>query len=401
MKRIISIKPILAIVTILLFAIVFKSCKKVDNNKINNQSETLKEAAIQSVKKQYGDVSAGIVFKVDKQADLYFYKNATGNMVNLYGENSVKADAPAPPPPYCLYNCNNTSNPANLHIVYTLDYVQRFYLCESSSTTPNKSKVSVKWTVSVPFLLTDGVKGVQPIANLNFNDASGGNLLSLSSLIYTYPLTPGGQPGIQYLGPDPACPTNSNLYEINYMFENIDDFYFNAGNQITASLSLPNDCSLVGYLVATGNVAAPAFSQDAYLPCNRIDKVYANPFNTYVLGNNAGCTQPNGWSYPDFHQLEYRQVTATSLKWADQTGSIYWGTSLGGNYSATFTPFTGIILTFIQPGSGDWLIRYRNVKTGTCGVIFNTFGNNSGSQTPLAGGNWGNPALWVTDVVPF
>jgi hypothetical protein len=395
MKAIKSIRFIATLMALAAFMLVIKSCKKVDNSGTTN-AEAAKAAAIQSVKAQYGDISAGIVYNVNKAADEYFYKNTEGKMVSLYGAVANAANGPdisAPNPPGCQYNCTNTTNPANLRLVYTLNQVQRFYDCETA-TNAQQSKVSVDWTVSVPFVI-GGPKPTFSTGDVKFINASGVTLLTLTASTGSFAL------GINYLGPDPAC-TTGRLYKITYMFNNVANGYFASGNTIKASLSLANDCALLGNVAASGDIAAPAFSQNAYLPCNRIDKVYITPGSTTVLGNAAAlCTQPSGWIYPDYQQLEYRKVVAQSgsLNWADQTdafgnpSTVYWSIPLGSSSpAAIFAPTNGGSLASISANSGMWLIRYRNVKTGTCNTI-----NPSGPPN----GNWGNTALWVTEAYPF
>lgn len=394
MKTINSIKLLLSVFAVVSFMLVLKSCKKADIAPPDNikTAEATRAAALQAIKAQYGNVSAGIVFNVNKTADELFYKNTAGKMVSLYaGSNNVVA---AP----CLYNCNNTTNPANLRIVTTLDYVQRFYICESGSS-PAKSKVSVKWTVSAPFTITN----VTPDGALNtFGKVkftpSGGPAVILTATA--------NDPGFVYtnLGTDPACSMNT-LYSVTYYFEDVDDANFASGTQLDALLSLSNDCALIGNLLSTGYVSGPTFNQNAYLPCNRIDKVYVVPAPpppgaqyATATGNYALCSPPSGFALIDLHQLEYRKVVSTtgSLKWDDQfdifgtPSPVYWGQTIPPSpvLSPTMPPSSVLNLLNMLNGSGTWLVRYRNVKTGSCNVV--------SPSTP--NGNWGNPALWVTEV---
>ncbi len=327
-------------------------------------------------------------------------------MVSLYGgpasQGSIDNNATTGSP--CQYNCSNTTNPANLRIIYTLNYVQRFYQCESSSSSPNKSKVSVKWTVSVPFnIFSMGINLYIPTGDIKFTSSAGATLLTLTAYSGTNPV-------ITPLGADPACTQNSQLYEIKYFFDDVANTYFAAGNQIACSLILPNDCPIVNYSVASGYVPGPTFSQNAYLPCNRVDKVYITPGSTTVIGNRlAICTPPTGFLNIDYHQLEYRKANVGGTFWANQTSPVYWGVpgiSGVGAPAAIFTPFNGTVLTRITAGSGTWLIRYRNVKTGTCNVINRnpfdfTEAPNPSPGDQQANGKWGNEALWVTEAYPF
>jgi hypothetical protein len=386
MKTTKSIRFIAILMAMAAFMLVIKSCKKVDNSGTTN-AEAAKAAAIQSVKAQYGDISAGIVYNVNKAADEYFYKNTEGKMVSLYGAVANAANGPdisAPNPPGCQYNCTNTTNPANLRLVYTLNQVQRFYDCETA-TNAQQSKVSVDWTVSVPFVI-GGPKPTFSTGDVKFINASGVTLLTLTASTGNFALS------INYLGPDPAC-TTGRLYKITYMFNNVANGYFASGNTIKASLSLANDCALLGNVAASGDIAAPAFSQNAYLPCNRVDKAFLSAGGggapIIISGGNASlCSNPAGFLTIDAYQLEYRQKTAVSDKWDDQINNspVRWSVPSGGTaFLPTFSYGSSATLTFITAGSGLWLVRYRNVKTGTCDII----------SPSVPNGIWSNPALWV------
>ena len=366
------------------FMLVLKSCKKTDIDAPNNKSAAAtRAAAIQAIKAKYGNVSAGIVYNVNKTADEIFYKNAAGNMVSLYGNSNNNVVARP-----CIFNCNNTTNPADLYITYTLDYVQRFYICENST----KSTLSVKWTVSVPFAITnetpDGV--LNTFGKVKFTPSSGpAVILTATANDPNFTVT--------NLGTDPSCGVNT-LYAVTYNFTEVDNSNFASSTQLDALLSLSNDCALIGNLLATGYVSAPTFNQNAYLPCNRIEKAYVNP-NTgpsncaTVAGNYILCSPPSGLTPIDLHQVEYRQVTSTtgSLQWGGQISTVHWGVIPNTTTQwPTMSPYTGVLnLINMLNGSGTWLVRYRNVKTGTCNVI-----DPSGPPN----GDWGNPALWVTTV---
>jgi hypothetical protein len=404
MKTIKSLRFIATLMAIAAFMLVIKSCKKVDNDGVINtkEAEAAKAAAIQSVKAQYGDISAGVVYNVNKQANELFYKNAEGKMVSLYGAVANAANGPdisAPGPGSCVYNCTNTTNPANLRIIYTLNYVQRFYQCESSSTTPNKSRVSVKWTIAAPNTFFDlGIIYI-PTADIKFTSSAGATLLTLTE----------SSPPAVYLnpvGPDPGCPQTHTLYEVTCTFNNIANTYFASGNQISCSLVSPNSCALTNYVVASGYVAAPAFSQNAYLPCNRVDKVYISPASsagsaqTTVLGNSVGtCNNPSGFITITNHQLEYRKVTSTtgSLLWTDQSGTVY-GTAavFNGSQSLNLAPNGFGYLSYMLPNTGKWIVRYRNVYIpGNC---LNILGLQTFPGVNQGNGTWLNTALWVTEM---
>ncbi len=353
MKAINFLKLIIALTGIILFTFVLKSCKKSNDVLPDKDPATIIADVKKAIQQKYGDISAGFVYPVNKTAAAIFYKNATGNMVKLYDYSSSLLNRP------CV-NCSQTSNPADLTIIYTLDYVQRFYMCENST----QSDITAKWTVSVPFSIVAtpnsyGKVKLTPTSGpaVELNTQNG-----TSNFIVTY------------LGP--AC-FNNKLYEITYKFTGVSNSDLLSGTTLDAFISLENDYSLLGYTASSGYVSAPSFSQDPYLPCNRIDKMYVNP-NTgpsncaTAAGNYILCSPPSGLNVIDYHQVEYRAVNhSTSFLWDDQTSSVYWGQPTGtGTGDPALNPSTGVSnLVQMTPSSGTWLVRYRNVKTSVCDII--------------------------------
>ncbi len=296
--------------------------------------------------------------------------------------------------PLCNYNCSNTNNPADLHLVYTLSYVQRNYLCEGSTY----SDLYANWVISVPFT---------PLTTFGGNSSSGTiKVTSPSSSVSTLSTN---SINIRSLGTDPYCPANT-LYEITYNISSWANTYFGSGMNIEASLSLYNNCSLVGNLVSTGYVAAPDINLVADQPCYRIDKIYVTPNNgpsncATITGNYNICFYPSGFTPIDYHQVEYRLVNngSGSLQWADQTSSVHWGEPTGTNTEVTtLSPYTGTSdLVLMVPSSGTWLVRYRNVKTSYCDLIYDGTNSNPSPGPVNAGGDWGFASLWVTEVWPL
>lgn len=391
MKTINSLKLIISVIAIAAFVLLLKSCKKADMKPPDNKTaEQTKAAAIKAIKDKYGNVSAGVVYNINKPAPEYFYKDAAGNKVSLYGSGKNKpGNANGPTPTPCTYDCSTAPNASYLTITYTLDYVERFYLCESI----DESNVNVHWTVSVPFNIAPFSVGNQfSEGYVQFTDPFS------TTTTFTAPYT---DMTMTYLGADPACSVN-NLYEVTYKVTNVPNSNFANGNTIAAAVDLANNCRLVYNLVSSGYQNGPTFSQDGYLPCNRIDKVYINP-NTgpsncaTVAGNYILCSPPGGsFSVIDYHQVEYRPVTSgTSLLWDDQvTGSpVNWGVPTGTSTGdPALDPYTGVSnLINMTPSTGLWLVRYRNVKTSVCDII-------SGLPFGSPGAPWGNEALWITEV---
>lgn len=386
MKSIIQFRFTIPIIAIAAFMIFLNSCKKTDFN--NNDPKAARAAAIKAVQERYGNVSAGIIFNVNKKADEMFYRNAQGKMVSLYEQQGNKGPILNRP----CYTCDNAPTAGDLKLEYTLNYVQRWYKCES---TADKSTLTANWTISIPFVpsyfsvfnLPDTWGYLQIIA------PGGGSPLTHTSYanVSPYDFT------MKYLGPD--C-FNNKIYEVTYFFENVPDSYFGNGAQISASLSIEGPCSLIGGVATSGSVNAPTQSNDSYLPCNRIDKVWINPpggGSSYATaaGNYMLCNYPSGFTLIDAHQVEYREVnSSTSFLWSDQTSQVHWGEPVGSSGEApTINPSTGVSnLIGMTASSGTWLVRYRNVKTSVCDVIYG-IGN-----PPPPNGDWGSLFTWVTEV---
>ena len=188
MKTINSLRLIISLFAFAAFMLVLKSCKKSDDGKVNSQNaEAARSAAIKAVTERYGNVSAGIIYKVNKEAKELFYRNASGNMVSLNSISPTSSGVAAP----CTFNCSNTTNPANLHLVYSVSYVQRTYLCESTSS---KSRLTANWIISVPFT---------PLTSFGGNTSTGNiKVTSPSSVVVNYNNNPISS--IRNLGADPA-----------------------------------------------------------------------------------------------------------------------------------------------------------------------------------------------------
>ena len=380
MKSMTSFRFIITLLTLVIFAFVFKSCKKVDKAvDAKTTIENAKSIAINAIKEKYGNVSAGIIFNVNKKSDTIFYKNSNGVMVNINGINSSHS-----PQRINCNSCITTSDPTQLRIVYTLNYVQRFYICESTYA----SNLLANWTISIPFKLNliehpgQDYYNSNTQGNIDITDPS--NLITLH---YNAPYT---EMKATPLGIDPSCSYNT-LYSVTYTYKNVPNGMFGNGTSITAALALDNDCSIVGNVVTSGHVSAPATSLNSYLPCNRVDQVYINPpagGTTYTTasGNYITCSYPGGSFVPiDYHQLEYRLRDSINNDFEHQGSTIYNAVPVGSSIAdPKIDPYTGVsYLVQMTHSSGIWLVRYRNVKTSTCPVI-----------TILG---WGSMETWVTE----
>lgn len=387
MKTTQSLKFFATVLLIASLIIIIKGCKKTESNGNTSETASIKNA----IKTKYGaDINSSVMIPVNKQPATVFYKNPEGRLTNLYGADAVAKEGNGINiiNPNCQYNCSNTTNPANLVIVYTLVAAERYYICEGNA---NKSSVLVKWTLSAPFspsLLTRDQNFPNTSCTVTFTPTSG-SAVSYSTTQIT----------AKAIGTSPGCGTHG-LYEFTCRINNVPNTYFNSGWTIGSSISLDVDCSLLGNVSSTSLTNAPAFSQDAYLPCNRIDAVFFNPpggGNNYATVTGlytTSCTPPSGMQAIDNHQFEYRQVTSsTSLRWEDQNSNLQLGYISPSNttQSSLIYPYGGTLsLLSMTSGSGWWLIRYRNVKNGSCNEITPFVSANPGT-------NWGNSALWYTE----
>ncbi|HAO46796.1 MAG TPA: hypothetical protein PLP81_07425 [Saprospiraceae bacterium] len=367
------------LIAIAAFTMFIYSCKKADLKPPETTPAAASDAKariVQAIKARYGNISAGYIVNINKEATESFYRNTAGLMVRFQKNKSVTGNNIV-----CNYNCSNTSNPADLHLVYTLSYVQRNYKCENI----DKSDLNVSWTISVPFT---------PLTTFGFNTSTGTlKVTDPGSTLHTYSnLTI----AIRTIGADPYCSANT-LYEITYKAEQIPDSYFGSGMLIDAALNLYNNCSIVGNLINTGDVAAPDISLYGDLPCYRVEKVWINPPGGGTSYATAGgcynlCSNPGGFTSIDNHQLEYRKVTSgSSFAWDDQSSTIYWGKNT--TYNANLPNLGPYQVSNLENMvSGDtWLVRYRNVKNSICDII----------DTNNPGANWGNQFFWIVEIWPL
>jgi hypothetical protein len=343
------IKVLFVATSVILFSLILKSCKKIDDSVSNtNIDKERKEAAIKAVIAQNGNVSKAIIFPMDKNADLLLYRDTNDIMVKFHSPNTTSNVLD------CNSNCSNTSNPNDLVQTYTLRYIQRNYMCDGGSLN---SDLVANWLISIPYvpLLADPNNS----SNLSYGNISitgGGNTITSGNIT---DIT------IRDKGADGSC-TGHNLYEITYKFQNIAHSYFNDA-LIEASINLYNDCSIVGNNVQTGYVYGPlapnqTTEQTENIPCERTDKVWISPGSgsnpATALGCYSICWYPSSNFTPTTsHQIQWRQKNATngSNHWDDQGSAVNTPTGL------TISPYTGYInLTGMYNGSGTWLVRYRN-----------------------------------------
>lgn len=362
----------------LCFIFILKSCKKA-GEAIPAETTDARTAAINAIRAEYGNVSAGIVYPINKKADDVQYKNVKGEFVSLYSNNGGE------PPIYdCQYNCTNASNMSDLRVVVSLQAYERIFVCDN----PDQNNMKVKWFVSAPFtpLQVDPVSGTTNsygIVKITTQQSVTGNYYS------TNPVK------ILTLGPDPSCITNT-MYEVSYVVENIPTTYFANTAEVENTMFLYNDCPL-SYYITKARYTSDQDSWGWQLPCERTDKVWFNPNGPNncitATGNYAVCFYATGMTPIDYHQLEYRQVTAAngSEEWEDQNSTIHWSEPSGTTTEvALIDPYTGVSnLTSMTPASGNWLVRYRNIYGTLCIQIGNT-------QNPSSPNIW--YGYWVTEI---
>lgn len=387
MKIITSLRIIITLLAIAAFTLILKSCKKVDNPQpVSPETyNNVKAKVIKSIQEKYGQVGSAQIITVNKDVKDLFYRNSSGNMEKI---NPASATfGPNSPTSPCNYNCSNTTNPANLHLVYTLQSIQRTYYCQTNSFG-YLNDVSVVWQISVPFT---------PL----LADPGNPSNLSAGAIVITPPAGPSPASNtlpitISYLGADPFCSANS-LYKISYTFQNVIlDQVFDYAYPIDTYLTLYNDCGILSNLITTSTVSTTLSNMTA--PRDRTEKVWINqnsgPANCCTAAGDyiTSCTPPGGVAI-DNHQIEYRAVTTTNnhFGWEEQTSTVYYGYSLAtSSYYATIDPSTGIsYLDQMVPSTGFWLVRYRNIKGTTCQRI-----GSATSPYPLQ--TW--PGNWAVEV---
>jgi hypothetical protein len=372
MKQLLNKTALIFIIMTTIFVTTWVGCTKNNDfttpTTITEQKLTpqqIQQNAINATRAAYGNVSAGEVINVNQISTNVSYKNSVGQMVKLTTvptENIV-----------CNFNCTNTTNPANLNQVYTLSSFTRFYECEANGG----SKLYTNWNVSVPYTPT----ATGSSATVTFTPSGGS-----PGTVTAYNIT------VRYLSADPNCAANS-LYEVRYLAQWYTNNYFGVGGSITTTLNLANNCSLVGNMIST--TITRGVVANTFKPCNRIDKVYINPNTgpggtTTAIGNYVLCNPPSPFTPVDAHQIEYRKVTnAPNYEWDLQTSAITKGKDVITGFDQTFITPYGQTIYFpgMTAGSGQWLVRYRNVINSSCGII-------SGFPNSF----WGSTLYYATEV---
>jgi hypothetical protein len=363
MKTITSLRFILSIIAIAAFMLIIKSCKKINTDTaIAEKTELARQDVIKAIKEQYGDVSRSVIIPVNKEAGEIKYRDVNANsMVNLKSSNAAASASGILAP--CWYNCTNATSAGQLRIFSTLTSVQRTYYVQTNSSG-YKNDIIVNLEVSLPF------------TPLNADPGNPANL-SNGSILITPPFGPSygnnniTPIAISYISADPACSAN-NLYKISYTWSWVtDDIDFTNGYQVDVDLDLYNDCSLVGNFVTIGGFTSTLAGMMA--ACDRTDNVWTpggGPGGCIIAaGNYITIPPPSGWAYPDLHQLEYRAINnANYIAWEAQSSTIYYGQPpSSSSYTATFSSTLGFVeLRNMVPSSGNWIVRFRNIKSPTC-----------------------------------
>jgi hypothetical protein len=388
------IKTIAITMSIFAFIFILKSCKKVDASAEDKSEAAIRADVLKAIKAEYGNVTGGQVFSVNKQPDQLFYQTTTGGEIKLLYNTNPQGEPVAGNT--CINTCKNTTDPTKFRVITTLQSVQRFYQCESNGT---KSDLRIKWIVSLPtgFMGTGSQFSSQGV---KINAQGSAPTLLSSDGFETW----------KDLGVDPAC-AYSRQYEVTVRVPNVAVSYFGSGMQLSSDLKINTSCGVLP-IISTGFVNAPPAALNTYQPCGRVDKVYVNP-NTgpsncaTAGGNTITCAFPTLINDPiDLQQVEYRKVTATngSLEWGDQNQATYAGWLPNtSTRSFTLNPSTGIlnlinIIPSIPANSVKWLVRYRNIKTGSCNQILSPITPGTPAISDL-GTNavWGLNELWFTE----
>jgi hypothetical protein len=391
------LKTIAITMSVFAFIFVLKSCKKIDASAEDKSEAAIRADVLKAIKAEYGNVSGGQIFTVNKQPDQLFYQTTTGGEIKLLYNTNPQGEPVAGNT--CPNTCQNTTDPTKFRVISTLQSVQRLYQCESNGT---KSDLIIKWIVSLPLGFSPGFSSQGVKIN-----AQGSAPTILGS---------DGFETFKNIGQDPAC-ASSRRYEVRVRVPNVAVSYFGSGMQLSSDLKISTSCNVLPTII-TGFVNAPAAALNTYLPCGRVDKVYINP-NTgpsncaTAAGNTTvGCPFPTLINDPiDLQQVEYRKVTATngSLEWVDQNGPTFAGWLPGtSTRSFTLNPSTGILnltnmIPTVQlpppapPITIKWLVRYRNIKTGSCNQII-TPSNPASGGDPGTNAPWGANELWFTEV---
>lgn len=359
----------LFLLTAISFMAILNSCKRNKELLSEPSVEQVKAATIKALQDKYGNVSAPIVYPIDKIAD-GFYINKNGLEIPIIKQHSGIQSVNS-----CSFDCNTASDPSDLDLVYTLDYVQRFFYCGSTTG----SEITATWQISVPYTIypeNQVNSTLKSKGRMRFKNSSGTILISNTNL----------QPiNITSNGADPYCSSNF-LYTVTYKWSGVADSYFSSGNTLECSLFAYNNCDLTGNNYLTSWVSAAVFPNGSgtyALPCSRIDKVWVNPSTgtsssqcATAAGAYITCpSYPSGFTTTTSQQVEYRiRDNSSSYRWTDQSPSstVYNGTPVGtGSTSPIVSACCGVLnLDHIYQGASTygWLVRYRNVYTG-CATI--------------------------------
>lgn len=359
MKKHFNLTGNTCIIAVLAILLGFSSCNKIDtpnahilsNDEMQKKAQQMVDANPQLKNVKYNLNIKGTSYYADKE----------GNKIDPATINSY------------VYQCEEIDYAPTS----TLETVTREWSCSQGY----RFKVKWKISASLPILATNPFTGAATRGRLRIKNTSGSTLFYQSSVT---PVT------VTILGDDPNTGNINRLYALEYYTDWVP---FSVFTMETAALEhqifAQTDCIYVPQIL---NLAYSPPLESVLNPCNRIEEIGINPrelngsggyiTNGTLLGYYQlvnPCPPPTGSTMPDRHEVQIKYVgTGSTDVWRaiSPQNSYNTGNLLLDGYVTNPVTIPGTISVYdvyripnrdLYQGSihGNYLVRYRNVKSGS------------------------------------
>ncbi len=349
------------IIPLLCIVVLFYSCKKEDIKLAHLTDKPIPSALADAAtieRTKQAIISSGQAINVtmpvnQKASDIYF-SDAQNNRIDIL---ALAHNAEASRISVCDYQYDPNGDPIEdmFPANFNLNSTGYIYDCGSGSSN---YRVSFEWGLAVHHaILSQNLYGTGGSAlrsrfTLKIKNSAG-------TVIATYTNNYLLSDNIIDLGDWATDPTRT-LYKVNATID-VPTIIFSSGVTYETTLTLATDCNLTPQL--SGLHTTTSLSSLNTQPCKRTDKVWINGAGPGGCLTAAGtflvCTPPSGYVVTPDHELQYRLKNTSVDSWDAQTsGSVIYPSSTS-YYS--FSTYIGVInLNYATPGTGTWLIRYRN-----------------------------------------
>lgn len=296
-----SFKMAIIAISIILFSLILKSCKKNDNanNLLSTRDSIIKESnfdlsALRDSIALHPELKS-VIIPMNEKVPASFYDTA-GNIIT--------GKTKAVPITLSVEQCSFLA-PQDYPATETISSIAQNYDCN------NGYSYTVTWTISMPVV----AELVSPFSSTAF---SGGGVKVTNIFGTNTYLNTTIAPTITYLGDDPSTSNENKLYSVVYTtpFIPFSDFAASQAAVLRFSILIYTDCLYSAYVQtswSSGTLSSPTSTSN---PCNRIDPI-ASIGSDELIGywniiDVGGCPAPPDDNMPDRQQVQISYAGSSS-----------------------------------------------------------------------------------------